>query len=125
MHEPILVLGERRQVTDAEAAAMKKLYVIRQADTNLHKIGYSHNPENRMRALQAANPHTLSLVWVDQEINPPWLQAEDIEPILHDILADRRVNREWFNVTLEEFHAARDQAYKRRYDESFERLGIM
>ena len=66
------------------------------------KIGYSGNPEERLKTLQTGNPETLHLHYqfeIDEEI------AEKYERFIHREYNHKRVKGEWFNMTPEEVKA--------------------
>lgn len=72
------------------------IYLIRDCDTGLYKIGRAKNPRERLRQLIKQDtllprPNNFSLVeaW--------WGKAED-ERILHRHLADVRIRGEWFRL---------------------------
>ncbi len=68
------------------------LYLL-QSDT-YYKIGYTTNLENRLSTLQSGNPHTniKVVLWIQTPEAKKW------EFILHEMFADKRVFREWFNL---------------------------
>lgn len=53
------------------------------------KIGFSDNPESRLRDLQTGSPHKLKLL-----ATMPGCYQTETE--LHKVFADRRINGEWF-----------------------------
>lgn len=69
------------------------IYVILSTQ-NRCKIGFSEGPINRLKALQASGPGRLTLMFYCRTPN-----ARRIEIAAHDVLDDKRVNGEWFNVT--------------------------
>jgi len=88
------------------------LYVATRSDrSDILKIGRSSNPEARCERLQASQVFYVSLV-------ATFPGAGDLEPVVHEILAGRRVlggpGREWFYVTPDEAMAAVGQAESRR-----------
>lgn len=72
------------------------LYLIRRGDSSHYKIGISTNPNDRLNALQSANPETLDLVAYCIHEN-----AYDVEQSIHAMLGERRINREWFELDAE------------------------
>jgi hypothetical protein len=88
------------------------LYVASRSDrSDILKIGRSSNPEARCERLQASQVFYVGLV-------ATFPGAGDLEPVVHEILAGRRVlggpGREWFYVTTDEALAAVGQAESRR-----------
>jgi hypothetical protein len=67
------------------------IYVIQCGE--FHKIGYTsgRRVEPRLKALQTASPHKLTLVDV-------WPGDEKEEHAMHERFADRRVRGEWFRL---------------------------
>ena len=68
------------------------IYFIRCTDKV--KIGYSKNPDLRLRALQTANPHALELLYSF----PSFTHSEKQ---IHEDLKDHHVHLEWFNYNDE------------------------
>jgi len=69
------------------------------------KIGISKNPDERLRQITNASGMQVSLRHTrDHE------SAYAVEQNAHKILADKRLNGEWFNVTVNEAIAAIDEA---------------
>jgi hypothetical protein len=66
------------------------VYVIRDDESGLAKIGYSKDPSDRLRKLQTGSPVRLWLVCV----MPGDLATE---AALHGVFKERRVHGEWFN----------------------------
>lgn len=76
------------------------VYIIRQADTGLAKIGVSDNPPKRMAELQTGSPHKLTIARHEDA----WSYPE--ERWLHAHYAATRKHGEWFEwrdsmVTIE------------------------
>lgn len=65
-----------------------KTYIMKDANTNLYKIGKSINPKHRERTLQCEKP-TIKMVKIFES---------DIEKQLHEIYSKNRVRGEWFNL---------------------------
>lgn len=72
-----------------------KVYVIR-SDVGPVKIGVSNDPDRRARALGASAPHVVSLVHSSEHKS-----AFSVERLAHDLLASKRLNGEWFDVSVE------------------------
>lgn len=68
------------------------MYFIQCGEGGPIKIGISHNPNVRLRALQTAAPYQLRLVLA----SGPVAHAERYEAWLHALHADSRLNGEWF-----------------------------
>lgn len=72
------------------------LYLIRKGGTDHYKIGISTNPDGRLKSLQSANPDKLDLVAYCVHDN-----AYEVEQSIHEILSDKRLNCEWFELESE------------------------
>jgi len=70
------------------------VYLIRQANSSLFKIGISITPERRLHALQAGTPIKLELFKKTFVQNPNGIEKE-----LHDKFKKQRIHREWFQLT--------------------------
>ena len=73
-----------------------RLYVI--GSDSVHKIGVSNAPDDRLAQLQSSHSHKLVLVrqWhVDED------RAATVERRAHRLLAERRMEGEWFDVSAE------------------------
>ena len=73
------------------------VYVIKAEKTGLYKIGYTINPEQRLKQLQLSSPDILHYV-IEIQIG----DMVALEKRLHEEYADKRVNGEWFNLTPED-----------------------
>ncbi|MFJ2854422.1 GIY-YIG nuclease family protein [Streptomyces rubiginosohelvolus] len=67
------------------------LYLISSANSPLVKIGWSDNPERRLRDLQTGSPVSLQLLAVFE--GGAVMEAE-----LHRRLGDKRRHGEWFDL---------------------------
>lgn len=74
-----------------------KVYVIRNADTPLVKIGISKEPFRRLAMLQVETKDRLIL---EKEFDAE--DARKVERTAHALLQDARAHGEWFRVTVEE-----------------------
>jgi len=87
------------------------IYVI-QADQEL-KIGMSHDPERRLKALQTSNPSRLSLLH-SEEIGGDITLAKNTERKLHRLCKKYRIGGEWFKeealTLVREFFSVTDPA---------------
>lgn len=80
------------------------VYVIRCGD--FYKIGRTEGTaEDRMRKLQAGNPHKLELVCTLPDPDPC-----EVERILHDAYRSRRVSGEWFQLSAMDLDSIRFEA---------------
>jgi len=68
-------------------------YIISCEGVDMLKFGKSNSPDWRLVTLQTGCPFNLKVEWA-------W--PEDIEDEMHAHFADRRVNGEWFRVSLDE-----------------------
>ncbi len=66
-------------------------------NTNIYKIGVSNVPQERMQALQTANPYKLHMSHVFSADKP-----HVAESILHRMLAAQRMEGEWFRLTSQQ-----------------------
>src|SRR3990172_5358575 len=76
--------------------SMEWVYLIWSATAKCAKIGRSKDIRARLKSLQTANPHTLTVLWY----SPCTLGTE---AYLHAFFASRRTLGEWFRITLPEF----------------------
>ena len=75
------------------------LYVIAATPEGPCKIGFSANPEKRVRQLQTGHAHLLTLQY-KQVV--PTNEARRIERQIHQTIGYRRSRGEWFNVDVSE-----------------------
>ena len=77
-----------------------QIYIIA-ADNGLLKIGISKYPAARLATLSTGLPYDLRIVrsWWHPD-------AFRVERVVHSALAEHRVRREWFNVSIEAATAA-------------------
>lgn len=73
------------------------VYVISEAIDGPCKIGYGYNPSARLNMMQVGNPRKLS---VSHKVETQY--PRDIERIAHNMAESRRLNGEWFNLTVTE-----------------------
>lgn len=71
-----------------------EVYLIKQQNTNLYKIGISKDPKVRLNQLQTANPETLELVFVFKT-----KYDFQLENYVHRKFSDANVQLEWFELT--------------------------
>lgn len=74
------------------------LYIIRNTNSGRCKIGFSNNPEKRLKSLQTGSDALLEIAYKSPEICAP----QEIEGVLHKEFADKRVIGEWFDLTVED-----------------------
>lgn len=79
-----------------------QLYVMAHAESGPCKIGIAKDHEIRRRSVQTGNPNRLTTVW----LTVPCHASAKLERQVHTLLADRRLNGEWFEVTVAEASAA-------------------
>lgn len=84
----------------------KSVYVIADGDGR-RKIGFSQNAQTRLAQLQAAAGGQLLL---ERHFVCGINQAGAVERLAHQLLAEKRLTGEWFDVTLEEAVAAIEEA---------------
>lgn len=72
------------------------VYLIRQAETDLYKIGHtSYHPEKRLKELQTGNPQKLHLIEYYSTDH-----YQKVESLLHLKYKDYNVRQEWFRFDL-------------------------
>lgn len=72
---------------------MSYLYVIKNGQDDVYKIGIATDTEQRLASLQTGNPKTLSLHLCYEFSN-----AHPVEMSLHQKFSSYRVNGEWFTL---------------------------
>lgn len=77
---------------------MSYIYIIG-SNSSPYKIGFSKEPQKRLKSLQTGHPFKLSLLYTkevsDQEV-------KNIEKQIHRVIGYKKSNGEWFNISLEE-----------------------
>ena len=73
------------------------LYIIANNELGPVKIGFSNNPEHRLKTLQTGHIDELKIYYKKQFPN-----AMTIEKICHSMLNEKRKRGEWFSLTVEE-----------------------
>ena len=101
--------------TDAER--MRGWVYVAQCD-GFYKIGMSYsNVEGRIAAMQTGNPHSVSLVWAIEHMEPKMAEAR-----MHTMFARQRVRGEWFLLDLVSKDALlQEMAKELRYSQQLER----
>ena len=64
-------------------------------DRHAYKIGKTNDPEGRLQSLQTASPHKLKLLHAFRADN-----AAAAEEELHRLLHSKRLEGEWFRLTV-------------------------
>lgn len=72
----------------------KFVYLIKNTETQQHKIGIATNVENRLKQLQTGSPARLEVIHVIKTLTPFELEQE-----LHCKYKDKRLLGEWFNLS--------------------------
>lgn len=70
------------------------VYAVRQVNTSFFKIGVTKDVKARLGNMQTGNPHVFQLYAFY-----PNSRARILEKRLHELLSDRRVRGEWFELT--------------------------
>lgn len=79
------------------------VYLIRDNDTGLHKIGKSDNPEQRLKQL-TCQP-TILASDLDYKLVDAWLCLPSMEATLHDEFAESRIRGEWFDLDSDDIES--------------------
>lgn len=87
----------------------QRLYVIAPSEDGPCKIGIARDPDKRLRELQTGNPHKLGVYLISKCSN-----AQDFEYRAHRHLASKRMQGEWFDITVVE--AAKTLCTLQSYD---------
>lgn len=80
------------------------IYLIRCAETNTCKIGFSLNPQKRLSSLQTSNPYPLELIAAFEGTTLD-------ESLLHARFSEYKLNGEWFtyNQEIQDYFDERDE----------------
>lgn len=73
------------------------VYLIKSSETGYYKIGYSANPEQRLKQLQTGCPDKLDMI---STFSSP--RARKLENALHNSFSYARKHNEWFDLSLED-----------------------
>jgi hypothetical protein len=74
----------------------KVYFIFQKGDNSKCKVGYSKNPEKRLKQLQTGNPDKL---YIYKTVKG----GKNEEDMLHDYLEDVRIgNTEWFKISKKE-----------------------
>jgi hypothetical protein len=96
--------------------ANDRVYLIGSPDSPLVKIGWSDNPERRLRDLQSGSPVPLQLLAVFEG-------GYLVEAALHRRFADKRIRVEWFDLGPNPVETVRPYVKVAQVDEA-ERAGL-
>ena len=80
----------RHRGPQSRSRAGKGFVYVVSGEGGLLKIGWSSNPERRLKELQVASPHSLKFL-------KTWPGSMEEEKALHRLLMDHRVHGEWFS----------------------------
>lgn len=86
------------------------IYLIRDNSTGLHKIGFSQNPEKRLKNL--CRQSTLLPTPNDFILVEAWWHLTETETKLHALFESSRVRGEWFNLSPENITHIYDLFYE-------------
>jgi hypothetical protein len=73
------------------------VYLIKNTENSVYKIGKSKNPTMRIKMLQTGNDSELAIIHIFKSKN-----ASILENTLHNIFGYGRKRGEWFNMYLED-----------------------
>lgn len=73
------------------------VYLIRSGESNKYKIGISKNVPSRLATLQTANPEKMELICAFASSDARRKEAE-----LHNAFEQRRITREWFELSQDD-----------------------
>lgn len=79
------------------AAKGDHVYVIEFADGHI-KIGYSVNPQKRVRTLGSSGPYTMRRFWISNPVK----NASKLETLAHRHFKEHRVGGEFFTVAFDQ-----------------------
>ena len=92
----------------SKGVAKGYVYVIRQTEENLYKIGYTKNSDiaKRLSQLQTANPYRLEVVGSFQ------CTGQATEKTLHSLFSEQCKRGEWFSLSLQDVQNILDQNWR-------------
>lgn len=73
------------------------VYLIKSSETGYYKIGYSANPNQRLKQLQTGCPDKLDIIHTFESV-----RAKKLELALHNSFSYARKHNEWFDLSLED-----------------------
>jgi predicted GIY-YIG superfamily endonuclease len=75
---------------------LKQVYLLKSDYTGYYKIGVSKNPAKRIKQLQTGSSEDIRLIYSYSSEIP-----YKLEMALHNFYSMYNVNREWYNLSLE------------------------
>ena len=106
------IVDHRAKMAETRETPMpRQVYVIHAEGTDLHKIGVAVCAKKRLQTLQKGFPYRLDLVAV---VDVPPGEIFQYERHLHRLMADCRVEGEWFEFSPESFRASIDAVIAKR-----------
>jgi predicted GIY-YIG superfamily endonuclease len=75
---------------------VKQVYLLRSDNTGHYKIGVSKNSKKRIKQLQTGSSENISLI-CEFESEIPY----KVETALHNFYHVHLINREWYNLSIE------------------------
>lgn len=90
---------------------MRKVYLLKESESNYYKIGISKNPSARIKQLQtgSAGKISLSKTYASE-------YASKIESTLHRRYTDSRIRGEWFTLTERQVNSFISECEKLEYN---------
>jgi len=76
---------------------LKQVYLLKSDYTGYYKIGVSKNTAKRVKQLLTGSSENISIVFTFESTIP-----YKVESALHNFFRQNRVNREWYNLSLED-----------------------
>lgn len=92
------LLNDGYKLIDSEVDEVTAVYVLK--SDKYYKIGVSSAISKRIGMLQTGNPYTIELI--HQKYFTSSVEAYKEEKRLHLLYKDKQVQREWFELTLED-----------------------
>lgn len=74
---------------------VKFLYIIQEENYNICKVGFSKNPNKRVRTSQTYSSKNLYLYYYEEFDSD---KIKHLEKIIHDTLKHHKIRGEWFNI---------------------------
>lgn len=73
------------------------IYIIKEEGKNFYKIGVARNVESRLKQIKTGNPNELTVIY--QKEFPDGKTAYHLENKCHNIVKDKRIYSEWFELS--------------------------
>lgn len=89
------------------------IYVIGNSE-NRQKIGFTKNPQRRLKTLQTGNPDKL---YLHHCVEIPDEKTRVMEKKIHSEIGYKRITGEWFNISAEDAKLVLDHAVIRWLDD--------